>query len=86
MEYAANLCESDTLLPSDLPAAVRERGSTQSRPAARLSPGGSRDEEIMALLEKYGYTLEGKKKIAEELGISLRTLYRRISSLQGDGE
>ena len=37
---------------------------------------------IPAMLEKYGYTLEGKKKIAEELGISLRTLYRRISHLQ----
>ena len=82
IEYAANLCESDTLMPSDLPASVREREVLPGRPEAKLSAGDSRDADILAMLEKYGYTLEGKKKIAEELGISLRTLYRRISHLQ----
>lgn len=82
IEYAANLCESDTLMPSDLPASVREREVLPGRPEAKLSAGDSRDSDILAMLEKYGYTLEGKKKIAEELGISLRTLYRRISHLQ----
>lgn len=82
IEYAANLCESDTLMPSDLPASVREREALPGRPETKLSAGDSRDADILAMLEKYGYTLEGKKKIAEELGISLRTLYRRISHLQ----
>ena len=82
IEYAATLCESDTLMPSDLPASVREREVLPGRPEAKLSAGDSRDSDILAMLEKYGYTLEGKKKIAEELGISLRTLYRRISHLQ----
>ena len=86
VEYAANLCESDTLMPSDLPEAVRERERAQTRPSAYPAPGGSRDEDVLSLLEKYGYTLEGKRKIAEELGISLRTLYRRISHLQDAGE
>lgn len=86
VEYAANLCESDTLMPSDLPEAVRERERAQTRPSMYSVPGGSRDEDVLSLLEKYGYTLEGKRKIAEELGISLRTLYRRISHLQDAGE
>lgn len=86
VEYAANLCESDTLMPYDLPEAVRERERAQTRPSVYSAPGGSRDEDVLSLLEKYGYTLEGKRKIAEELGISLRTLYRRISHLQDAGE
>lgn len=86
VEYAANLCESDTLMPSDLPETVRERERAQTRPSMYSVPGGSRDEDVLSLLEKYGYTLEGKRKIAEELGISLRTLYRRISHLQDAGE
>ena len=86
VEYAANLCESDTLMPSDLPETVRERERAQTRPSVYSAPGGSRDEDVRLLLEKYGYTLEGKRKIAEELGISLRTLYRRISHLQDAGE
>ena len=84
IEYAANLCESDTLMPSDLPESIREREAAPGRPTAKPAPSASRDEDILALLEKYGYTLEGKKKIAEELGVSLRTLYRRISHLRGD--
>ena len=86
VEYAANLCESDTLMPSDLPETVRERERAQTRPSMYSVPGGSRDKDVLSLLEKYGYTLEGKRKIAEELGISLRTLYRRISHLQDAGE
>ena len=30
------------------------------------------------LLEQYGNTTEGKKKVAQKLGISLATLYRRM--------
>ena len=41
--------------------------------------GGSLDK---ILLEKYGHTLEGKKRIASELNISLRTLYRKLDRLR----
>lgn len=34
--------------------------------------------EIHKLLQKYGDTLEGKKRTAEELGISLATLYNKL--------
>ena len=41
----------------------------------------SGEQALAGLLEKYGYTLEGKKQIAAELGISLRTLYRKLNRL-----
>ena len=44
------------------------------------------EDQIKALLTKYGYTLEGKKMIAKQLGISLRTLYRKLDQYQLSGK
>lgn len=86
IEYAANLCETDTLMPSDFPEIMRICSETAVYPSLDGNPAasGSSDKEdrLRELLEKYGYTLEGKKRIAAELNISLRTLYRRIGHLQ----
>lgn len=86
IEYAANLCETDTLMPSDFPEVMRTCSETAVYPSLDGNPAasGSSDKEnrLRELLEKYGYTLEGKKRIAAELNISLRTLYRRIGHLQ----
>lgn len=86
IEYAANLCETDTLMPSDFPEVMRICSETAVYPSSdgKPSASGSSDKEdrLRELLEKYGYTLEGKKQIAAELNISLRTLYRRIGHLQ----
>lgn len=86
IEYAANLCETDTLMPSDFPEVMRTCSETAVYPSSGGKPAasGSSDKEdrLRELLEKYGYTLEGKKRIAAELNISLRTLYRRIGHLQ----
>lgn len=86
IEYAANLCETDTLMPSDFPEVMRICSETEVYPSSggKPSASGSSDKEdrLRELLEKYGYTLEGKKQIAAELNISLRTLYRRIGHLQ----
>ena len=54
--------------------------SSGGKPAA--SGSSDKEDRLRELLEKYGYTLEGKKRIAAELNISLRTLYRRIGHLQ----
>lgn len=35
-------------------------------------------KKIFELMEQYGYTTEGKKRAAKELGISLATLYRKL--------
>ncbi len=82
VEYAANLCDSDTLTFSDLPEHMR---GLEDRPAVdkpKEAPlPDSQEKQILELLSVYGHTLEGKKKIAAELGISLRTLYRKLNKM-----
>lgn len=83
IEYAANLCETDILMPGDLPETMHgERISSLPPVSPFPASQDSRDQELLELFDKYGYTLEGKKRIADELHISLRTLYRRISRLK----
>lgn len=83
IEYAANLCETDVLMPGDLPETMHTERLPSLPPVSPFPPSqDSRDQELLELFEKYGYTLEGKKRIADELHISLRTLYRRISHLK----
>ncbi len=84
VEYAANICESNSMTLENLPDSVIQRKIKKS-PAVPVSrgraPAPAEVERLEALLEKYGYTLVGKKRIAAELNISLRTLYRKISQL-----
>lgn len=83
IEYAANLCETDTLSLSDLPETILKReAEAEPQKMAPRSAENLKEQKLIELLEKYGYTLEGKKRIADELNISLRTLYRRINRLQ----
>lgn len=89
LEYAANLCETDTLLPQDLPEYLRRSaGADLKTPQAGevdaaedSSAPSSADKRLLELLAQYGETLEGKKKAAAAMGISLRTLYRKIDKL-----
>lgn len=83
IEYAANLCETDVLMPGDLPETMHGERAPVLPPISPFPASqDSRDQELLELFDKYGYTLEGKKRIADELHISLRTLYRRISRLK----
>ena len=86
IEYAANLCESDTMTLKDLPESLLSKSEPQKKAApVPLAPTDSGEaERLRALLEKYGYTLEGKKRIAAELNISLRTQYRKLARLEGE--
>ena len=83
IEYAANLCETDVLMPGDLPETMHGERISSLPPVSPFPPSqDSRDQELLELFEKYGYTLEGQKRIADGLHISLRTLYRRVSHLK----
>lgn len=76
VEYAANLCENAMVSPSDLPeylTCIKTPRSPRSE-----SHFIQESEQLQSLLLKYGQTLEGKKMIAAHLGISLRTLYRKL--------
>lgn len=84
IEYAANICESDVMTLEDLPESLLQKAAKpQKAPKARALPAmESEARQLTALLEKYGHTLEGKKRIASELNISLRTLYRKLDRLR----
>ena len=65
IEYAANLCETDVLMPGDLPETMHTERLPSLPPVSPFPPSqDSRDQELLELFEKYGYTLEGKKRIA----------------------
>lgn len=84
VEYVANLCEHEAVAPRDLPRRMLA-SQKASRPAQKAAAGpraGDERASIQALLDKYGETLDGKKRIAEELQISLRTLYRKLDKYQ----
>lgn len=91
VEYGANLCETESLLPEDLPEFIRsavaapavEKTAEKKKGSVKpIKRKNTETEELTELLERYGYTLEGKKQIASRLGISLRTLYRRMKLLE----
>lgn len=82
VEYAANLCDSDTLTLADLPEHMRGLEECPDTEKQKETPlPDSQEKQILNLLSTYGHTLEGKKKIAADLGISLRTLYRKLNKM-----
>lgn len=85
IEYAANICETDRMSLLELPDSVVAKSEKKTPYLSSSKKGRTLSIEettrLEMLLEQYGYTLEGKKKIAAELGISLRTLYRKIGRL-----
>lgn len=82
VEYAANLCDSDTLTLADLPEHMRGLEECPDTEKQKETPlPDSQKKQILDLLSTYGHTLEGKKKIAADLGISLRTLYRKLNKM-----
>lgn len=82
VEYAANLCDSDTLTLADLPEHMRGLEECPDTEKQKETPlPDSLEKQILDLLSTYGHTLEGKKKIAADLGISLRTLYRKLNKM-----
>ena len=78
VEYATNLCESKQIELQDLPPKLVAQFSEEEPIKKRKTDSQMEKEQLLPLLEKYGHTLEGKKRIAKELNVSLRTLYRRL--------
>lgn len=84
IEYAANLCETDTMTLKDLPESLFTERIPVKKAEIPAPPASDESARLRSLLEKYGYTLEGKKQIASELHISLRTLYRKLEKLEAE--
>jgi len=83
VEYAANLCENPEIRLEDLPPKLLTQFVEGKEFRGRIGRKNAPQDEkvrLCQLLERYGHTLEGKKQIAQELEISLRTLYRRLET------
>ena len=78
IEYAANLCGEEVLTPKDLPGHLTAACREEAKALAESAEGSEEEQLLRELLIRYGHTLEGKKMIAAHMGISLRTLYRRL--------
>lgn len=80
IEYAVNRWDEPVLREVHLPKALQEKlKAPLSKP--RVNHEKSLQEEqamIVEFLDEYGWHLEGKEKTAQALGVSVRTLYRKL--------
>lgn len=78
LEASVYLSADGLITPEALPEHIlRGPDAGQRIPLAQRVRGFER-AEIQKALQRYGDTLEGKKKAAAELGISLATLYNKL--------
>jgi len=79
VEYCVNMADGEVVTVEDLPARFLREVSAQGQ-APSL-----KDREytlIRDLLDQYGWDVKGKTRTAETLGISLRTLYRKMEHMK----
>ena len=78
LEFAANTCEAQKIMPNDLP--IYSKIKHPPGPHGTLSSAikTSEKEAIMEALGNFGASVEGKRQAAKHLGISLATLYNKI--------
>ena len=74
VEYCVNMAEGAVVQPEDLPAYFIRELSEQQAPSLK----GVESAAIREMLNHYGWDVKGKTRTAEALGISLRTLYRKM--------
>ena len=78
IQHATILCDSDTILPEHLPTNFNSRlGKNESAPT--LGTVSLRDLEMQAIDQALERNQGNKPKTAEELGISLKTLYNKLN-------
>lgn len=80
LEYATLMCQGNLIQPEDLPDRVKkETTSTEKKRTLSERVKEFERQEIKREIEKYGNTVEGKKEAAKQLGISLSSLYQKLS-------
>ncbi|GAV25959.1 Fis family transcriptional regulator [Carboxydothermus islandicus] len=83
--YAVSLCDGDIITPSFLPKYLLN-GTLAGTPQTPVITIGVQNleskklkERLEILLGEYGHSTQAKKLIAQELGVSLATLYRWLN-------
>ena len=74
VEYCVNMAEGPVVRAEDLPAYFLREVGAQQVPTLK----GAEAATIREMLDHYGWDTKGKTRAAEALGISLRTLYRKM--------
>lgn len=75
LEFSANACEGTIIMHSHLPIIIRTNHRSDELDTVVKN---SERTAIIKALNRHGQTVEGKRKAAAELGISLATLYNKI--------
>ncbi len=78
IQHATILCDSDTILPEHLPTNFDSRSPRHSK-GLDLGTVSLRDLEMQAIDQALDRNGGNKPKTAEELGISLKTLYNKLN-------
>lgn len=80
IEYAVNMCKSDTIMMDDLPEhIISDQVEVKSSDVIHKLDFLER-EEIKKAINRYPRNKEGIDKVVEVLGISRATLYRKIKT------
>ena len=83
IEYAINVETGNKIKEGNLPASIRQKDHLRSNSGSLLIRLKNFEEQIIReALEIHGHSVEAKKKIAKEFGISLPTFYRKLKELQ----
>lgn len=78
LEASVYLSADGFITPDSLPEHILRRLEGEQRLTLNQRVRAFEHAEIQKLLQRYGDTLEGKKRAAAELGISLATLYNKL--------
>ncbi len=84
VQFASFQAEGDTIVPAHLPPKVQAEGARlgQGRlPGLKERLRAFERREIQKTLLLYDDTVDGKKKAAQQLGISLATLYSKLEAI-----
>jgi len=93
IEYSVNMEDSDTIsleslpqrfLDKNTPLGIKPSLTTPLRPDIRSAAMTAQMEAIISCLDRHGHDVRGKTLTANELGISLRTLYRKLKPREKD--
>lgn len=84
IEFAINMTDSDIVKADQLPHMIQMTGIRKNLIKLKTLEEITKQAEITEInkvISIYGYTVDGKKKAAETLGISLATLYNKLKQL-----
>ncbi len=85
IEYSVNIEETDVITQASLPEYFSGQRLSAEVSGKNIRAGALAAEldMILSCLDRHGHDVKGKIRAAQELGISLRTLYRKLEKSAG---